>query len=171
MTNSDKDIQFMRAALEQAAIAETLDEVPVGAVIVRNDTIIGCGYNCPISSQDPTAHAEIMALRDAGRHLSNYRLLNCTLYVTLEPCLMCIGALFHARIERLVYATPDPKTGVCGSVIDLPGNTQLNHHLQVHSGILAEEARWQLRRFFAERRERCKANRLLDSLNGGCTLS
>lgn len=171
MTNSDKDIQFMRAALEQAAIAETLDEVPVGAVIVYNDTIVGRGYNRPISSQDPTAHAEVMALRDAGRHLSNYRLLNCTLYVTLEPCLMCIGALFHARIERLVYATPDPKTGVCGSVIDLPANTQLNHHLQVHSGILAEEASWQLRRFFAKRREQRKADKLPDSLNGECTLS
>jgi len=157
MTNSDKDIQFMRAALEQAVIAETLGEVPVGAVIVQSDAIIGLGYNRPISSQDPTAHAEVMALRDAGRHINNYRLLNCTLYVTLEPCLMCIGALFHARIGRLVYAAPDPKTGVCGSVIDLPGNTQLNHHLQVHSGILAEEASRQLRRFFAERR---KVNRI-----------
>ena len=102
MTNSDKDKQFMRAALEQATIAETLGEVPVGAVIVRNDTIVGRGYNRPISSQDPTAHAEVMALRDAGQFLRNYRLLNCTLYVTLEPCLMCIGALFHARVERLV---------------------------------------------------------------------
>lgn len=170
MTNSDKDKQFMRAALEQATIAERLGEVPVGAVIVRNDTIVGRGYNRPISSQDPTAHAEVMALRDAGQLLRNYRLLNCTLYVTLEPCLMCIGALFHARVERLVYAAPDPKTGVCGSVINLPGNTQLNHHLQVHNGVLAEEASWQLKRFFAERRKRQKINRIPNSLNDGCAL-
>ncbi|MCC6921480.1 MAG: tRNA adenosine(34) deaminase TadA [Nitrosomonas sp.] len=170
MTNSDKDKQFMRAALEQATIAETLGEVPVGAIIVRNDTIVGRGYNRPISSQDPTAHAEVMALRDAGRHLRNYRLLNCTLYVTLEPCLMCIGALFHARVARLVYAAPDPKTGVCGSVINLPGNTQLNHHLHVHSGVLAEEASWQLRCFFTERRKQQKVNKIPNALNDGCAL-
>lgn len=160
----------MRAALEQATIAETLGEVPVGAIIVRNDTIVGRGYNRPISSQDPTAHAEVMALRDAGRHLRNYRLLNCTLYVTLEPCLMCIGALFHARVARLVYAAPDPKTGVCGSVINLPGNTQLNHHLHVHSGVLAEEASWQLRCFFTERRKQQKVNKIPNALNDGCAL-
>ncbi len=165
MINSDKDIEFMRAALEQAATAQAIGEVPVGAVIVHNDTIIGRGHNCPISSKDPTAHAEIMALRDAGRHLGNYRLLNCTLYVTLEPCLMCVGALFHARIERLVYATADPKTGVCGSVIDLPGCAQLNHHLHVHSGILAEDARRQIKQFFAQRRKHAEPARFDSTAN------
>lgn len=163
MTNGDKDIQFMQAALEQAATAQAMGEVPVGAVVVHNNVIIGRGYNCPIASEDPTAHAEIMALRDAGHHLKNYRLLNCTLYVTLEPCLMCIGALFHARIERLVYATADPKTGVCGSVMNLPACTQLNHHLHVHSGVLAEDARQQIKQFFAQRRRHTEPA-MLDSI-------
>ena len=145
---------FMRSALEQALKAQVLGEVPVGAVIVQNEMIIGRGYNCPITMKDPTAHAEVIAIRNAGDYLKNYRLPGCTLYVTLEPCIMCIGALFHARIERLVYATTDPKTGVCGSVVDLPAEPRLNHHLQVNSGILAEEASALLKQFFAQRRSK-----------------
>ncbi|MCB1936683.1 MAG: tRNA adenosine(34) deaminase TadA [Nitrosomonas sp.] len=153
MKNHDKDIVWMHAALEQASLAQQSGEVPVGAVIVQNDIIIGRGYNCPISTNDPTAHAEVMALRNTGNTLKNYRLTGCTLYVTLEPCLMCIGAMFHARIERLVFAASDPKTGVCGSVMDIPACSQLNHHLQVQGGVLAEEASQQLRQFFMQRRQ------------------
>lgn len=149
----NKDAEFMWAALEQASKAQALGEVPVGAIVTQNNIIIGRGYNCPITTNDPTAHAEVMALRDTGQRLKNYRLLNCTLYVTLEPCAMCIGALFHARIERLVFAAHDPKTGVCGSVIDLPAETRLNHHMRVDQGILAEEARQQLKHFFSQRRK------------------
>ncbi|MCB1984460.1 MAG: tRNA adenosine(34) deaminase TadA [Burkholderiales bacterium] len=143
----------MCSALEQALKAQSLGEVPVGAIIVQNEKIIGRGYNCPITTRDPTAHAEVMALRDSARYLNNYRLPDCTLYVTLEPCIMCIGALFHARIKRLVYAAADPKTGVCGSVIDLPAETRLNHHMQVEGGILANEAGMLLKHFFAQRRK------------------
>ena len=153
MKNHDKDIVWMHAALEQASLAQQSGEVPVGAVIVQNDIIIGRGYNCPISTNDPTAHAEVMALRNTGNTLKNYRLTGCTLYVTVEPCLMCIGAMFHARIERLVFAASDPKTGVCGSVMDIPACSQLNHHLQVQGGVLAEEASQQLRQFFMQRRQ------------------
>ncbi len=149
----DKEIEFMRSALEQASYAQALGEVPVGAVVVQDDTlIIGRGYNRPITSNDPSAHAEIMAIRQAGQYQKNYRLISCTLYVTLEPCAMCIGAIFHARIERLVFAANDPKTGVCGSVIDLPAETRLNHHLQVNSGILSTEASTMLKQFFAQKR-------------------
>lgn len=144
----------MRSALEQANKAQKLGEVPVGAIIVHNEKIIGRGFNCPITTRDPTAHAEVMALRDCGYKMNNYRLLNCTLYVTLEPCTMCIGALFHARIERLVYAATDPKTGVCGSVLNLPAEARLNHHMQVEGGILAEEASMLLKHFFAQRRKK-----------------
>ena len=143
----------MRLALEQASKAQMLGEVPVGAVVVHNEAVIGYGHNCPITAKDPTAHAEIMALRDSTHYLNNYRLPGCTIYVTLEPCVMCIGALFHARFKRLVYAAADPKTGVCGSVIDLPAETRLNHHMQVVSGILAEEAGMLLKHFFAQRRK------------------
>ncbi|HNP25871.1 MAG TPA: tRNA adenosine(34) deaminase TadA [Nitrosomonas sp.] len=144
----------MRFALEQAFKAQELGEVPVGAVIVHKGSIISRGFNCPITTKDPTAHAEVMALRNAGQHFKNYRLLNCTLYVTLEPCVMCVGALFHARIERLVYAASDPKTGVCGSVVNLPAESRLNHHMQVDSGILAEEASTLLKQFFAQQRRK-----------------
>ncbi|SES84389.1 tRNA-adenosine deaminase [Nitrosomonas marina] len=144
----------MRSALEQASKAQQLGEVPVGAIIVHNERIIGRGFNCPITTRDPTAHAEVMALRDCGYNMNNYRLLNCTLYVTLEPCTMCIGALFHARIERLVYAATDPKTGVCGSIINLPAETRLNHHMQVEGGVLADEASMLLKHFFARRRKK-----------------
>lgn len=153
-----RDIYFMTAALELAQQAQAIGEVPVGAVITKDDVIIGRGYNRSIVATDPTAHAEVMALRDAGQHLENYRLLDCTLYVTLEPCVMCIGALFHARIRRLVYAATDPKTGVCGSVIDLPAETRLNHHLQVTGGILATEASQMLKKFFVQRRQIMERN-------------
>ena len=151
MNNSD--IDFMRSALELAGLAQEAGEVPVGAVVVKDGTIIGRGYNRPISAADPTAHAEVMALRDAARHLGNYRLSDCTLYVTLEPCVMCVGAIFHARIARLVYGAADPKTGACGSVIDLPAEIRLNHHMQVTGSVLAEEGGSKLKQFFAERRK------------------
>ncbi len=156
---TERDQYFMRAALELAQQAQEQGEVPVGAVVVRNDSIIGHGYNRPISAADPTAHAEIMAMRAAGVHLANYRLLDCTLYVTLEPCTMCIGAIFHARIQRLVFAATDPKTGACGSVIDLPAEVRLNHHLQVDPGILAPEASALLKQFFAQKRKATERNR------------
>jgi tRNA(adenine34) deaminase len=147
------DISFMNAALDLASHAEEAGEVPVGAVIVKDGTIVGRGYNCPISSADPTAHAEVMAMRDAARRLGNYRLADCTLYVTLEPCAMCVGALFHARIARLVYGAREPKTGACGSIIDLPAEPRLNHHMLVKGNVLADEAGERLRNFFAKRRK------------------
>lgn len=155
----DSDIYFMCSALELAQQAQLINEVPVGAVVVKDGEIIGRGYNRSITATDPTAHAEVMALRDACQRLGNYRLLDSTLYVTLEPCIMCIGALFHARVTRLVYAAADPKTGVCGSIIDLPAETRLNHHLQVCGGVLADEASMLLRQFFAERRKAPKRSR------------
>jgi len=147
------DIDFMRSALELADQAQEAGEVPVGAVVVKNGIIIGRGYNRPISASDPTAHAEVMALRDAARHSGNYRLPGCTLYVTLEPCVMCVGAIFHARIARLVYGASDGKTGACGSVINLPAELRLNHHVQVIGNILAEEGGARLKQFFSERRK------------------
>ena len=143
----------MRCALELADQAQEVGEVPVGAVVVKNGIIIGRGYNRPISASDPTAHAEVMALREAAQHMRNYRLLGCTLYVTLEPCAMCVGAIFHARIARLVYGASDGKTGACGSVIDLPAELRLNHHMQVTGNVLAEEGAACLKHFFSERRK------------------
>lgn len=142
----------MRLALAQARLARAAGEVPVGAVVVREGAVVGAGWNQPIRAQDPSAHAEIMALRAAGRRLGNYRLPGCTLYVTLEPCAMCSGAIFHARIARVVYGAPDPKTGTAGSVLDLYAEPRLNHHAQVEGGVLAEECAALLREFFAERR-------------------
>ncbi len=150
---TDTDRQFMQIALELAQQAQAIGEVPVGAVVVQNEIIVGRGHNRPITAADPTAHAEVMAMRDAGINLANYRLQDCTLYVTLEPCAMCIGAIFHARIQRLVYAATDPKTGACGSVIDLPAEARLNHHLQVSAGIMTPEASSLLKQFFAQRRK------------------
>ncbi len=144
----------MQIAFDLAKQAGDKGEVPVGAVIVKDEVIVGRGYNCPITTSDPSAHAEVMAMRNAGEHLGNYRLLDCTLYVTLEPCVMCVGALFHARIERLVYAAKDLKTGVCGSVIDLPAETRLNHHMHVTNGVMAQEASILLKQFFAQRRKK-----------------
>jgi tRNA(adenine34) deaminase len=146
------DERFMREALELAAQAGASGEVPVGAVVVKDGGIVGRGFNHPISAHDPTAHAEIAAMRDAAQQLRNYRLGGCELYVTLEPCAMCVGAILHARIARVVYAAADPKTGACGSVIDLFAEARLNHHASVERGVLAEEAGVLLREFFAARR-------------------
>ena len=132
------DETFMLEALELARAAQAAGEVPVGAVVVRNNVVIGHGYNQPITSHDPAGHAEIVALRAAARHLRNYRLNDCELFVTLEPCAMCVGAILHASIARLVYGATDPKNGACGSVIDLCSDTRLNHHTTVTSGVLAE---------------------------------
>ena len=154
------DCDFMCVALDLAQQASKEGEVPVGAVVVKGHTIIGRGYNRPISAADPTAHAEVEALRDAARHLGNYRLLDCTLYVTLEPCVMCAGAIFHARIARLVYGAKDHKTGACGSVIDLPAEKQLNHHTLVIGGVLEDQTSALLKKFFTERREIIKEENL-----------
>ena len=156
MTEQD-DFRFMSAALAQAELASAADEVPVGAVLVVDGEIVGRGYNQPVSSHDPTAHAEVMALRDAGLHLANYRLPGSTLYVTLEPCAMCSGAIMHARVERVVFGARDPKTGVAGSVIDLFAESRLNHHATTLGGVLAEECGALLSGFFAERRAKAKS--------------
>lgn len=144
----------MHAALDLARQAATLDEVPVGAVLVLDGEIVGRGCNQPIRSADPTAHAEIMALRDAGRKLGNYRMPGSTLYVTLEPCVMCSGAIIHARVARVVFGARDPKTGAAGSVVDLFAEARLNHHAQVEGGLLADECAALLSGFFAARRNR-----------------
>lgn len=147
------DETFMLEALELARGAQAAGEVPVGAVVVQNNVVIGRGYNQPITSHDPAGHAEIVALRAAARHLRNYRLSDCELFVTLEPCAMCVGAMLHARIARLVYGAADPKTGACGSVIDLFSNARLNHHTTVGSGVLAEDCGTLLQAFFQGRRQ------------------
>ncbi len=152
--NVAMDQTFMQAAIEMARQAATLGEVPVGAIVVRDGEIVGRGFNQPIGRNDPTAHAEIMALRDAGQTLGNYRLPGCELFVTLEPCAMCSGAIMHARISRVVFGARDPKTGVAGSVIDLYAEPRLNHHAQVLGGVLADECGQMLSGFFAARRNR-----------------
>lgn len=146
------DEKFMGIALTLAQAAATLDEVPVGAVLVRDDEIIGRGCNQPITRHDPTAHAEILALRDAATQLGNYRLPGSTLYVTLEPCAMCAGAILHARVARLVFGARDSKTGAAGSVINLFAQARLNHHAVVVEGVLAAECGALLTNFFAARR-------------------
>jgi tRNA(adenine34) deaminase len=146
------DERFMRLALEQARAAAAAGEVPVGAVLVRHGEVISKGRNAPIGQHDPTAHAEIMVLRAAAQTLGNYRLDGCTLYVTLEPCAMCSGAMLHARLERVVFGAADPKTGAAGSVIDLFAESSLNHQTTVHGGILALECAIPLREFFKDRR-------------------
>ncbi len=143
---------YMQQALSQAHNAYILGEVPVGAVVVKDGAIIATGFNQPIGEHDPTAHAEIMALRAAATLLGNYRLPGCELYVTLEPCAMCAGAMMHARLARVVYGAPDPKTGVAGSVMNLFEQAQLNHQTEVLGGVLAEGSAKLLRQFFAERR-------------------
>ncbi len=147
---------YMRLALDQAHNAWVLGEVPVGAVVVCEGRVISTGFNQPIGSADPTAHAEIRALRAAAQVLGNYRLNHCALYVTLEPCAMCAGAIQHARLSHLVYGAADPKTGACGSVVDLFGEPRLNHHARVRGGVLAAECGRMLADFFAERRQRKK---------------
>jgi tRNA(adenine34) deaminase len=149
---SSRDEAFMREALALAARAAAEGEVPVGAIVVHGDEVIGRGYNRPISTHDPTAHAEVGALRDAAHHRGNYRLSGCALYVTLEPCAMCVGAMLHARVSRVIFGAADPKTGACGSVVDLLGVPQLNHHATSRGGVLATEAGALLQAFFAARR-------------------
>jgi tRNA(adenine34) deaminase len=143
----------MAEALSLARAAGARGEVPVGAIVVCDDTIVGRGGNAPIAASDPTAHAEITALREAAAALRNYRLPGCSIYVTLEPCPMCAGAVLHARVARLVYGARDPKTGACGSVIDLTGETRLNHHTRVTGGVAADECGALLTQFFAARRQ------------------
>jgi len=180
------DADYMRVALELASQAQTAGEVPVGAVVVKDGEIVGRGFNAPISRHDPSAHAEMLALRDAAQRLGNYRLAGCELFVTIEPCLMCAGAIMHARIARLVYGADDPKTGACGSVVDVFGDLpvavnpscpplvrggelapspdkgraekglRLNHHTEVQGGLLAEECGLMLSNFFAMRRAQQK---------------
>jgi len=147
-----EDADFMRLALDLACEGEARGEVPVGAVVVKDGAVVGCGFNAPISEADPTAHAEIRALRAAAHALGNYRLVGCSLFVSLEPCVMCAGAIQHARIARVVYGAPDPKTGACGSVVDLFAEPRLNHHASVTRGVLAEESAKLLHAFFARRR-------------------
>jgi tRNA(adenine34) deaminase len=150
----------MRQALRLARRAWDLGEVPVGAVVVRDGEVIASGFNQPIGKHDPTAHAEIIALRAAAEILGNYRLPGCELYVTLEPCVMCAGAMMHARLARVVYGAADPKTGAGGSVVNLFAQEQLNHHTELVGGVLADECGQLLKSFFAERRERLKQERL-----------
>ncbi|MGH6608942.1 MAG: tRNA adenosine(34) deaminase TadA [Burkholderiaceae bacterium] len=161
------DEVFMRLALDQAHNAWALAEVPVGAVIVKDQQVLATGFNQPIGNADPTAHAEVRAMRAAAELLGNYRLTDCELYVTLEPCAMCAGAMQHARIKRLIYGAADPKTGACGSVIDLFAEPKLNHHTAVRAGVLAEESRRLLSSFFIERRELKRSGKLPSDADDG----
>ena len=148
------DAHFMTLALDLAREAGALGEVPVGAVVVLEGEVVGRGFNRPIDRHDPSAHAEITALRDAASRLGNYRLPGCSLYVTLEPCVMCAGAIMHARLARVVFGARDPKTGAAGSVVDLFAETRLNHHATISGGVLADECGGLLSSFFAARRGR-----------------
>jgi tRNA(adenine34) deaminase len=143
---------FLRVALDQAQLAQQSGEVPIGAVVVYQNEIVGLGRNAVLGQHDPTAHAEINALRSAATQLKNYRLLDCELYATLEPCAMCAGALIHARIARLIYGAADPKAGAAGSVLAVLNHPQLNHQMEITSGVLADECGELLRAFFRERR-------------------
>ncbi|KRT53616.1 tRNA adenosine(34) deaminase TadA [endosymbiont of Ridgeia piscesae] len=155
MTPDEQDHHFMQRALELAAKAEAAGEVPVGALLVRDGEVIGEGWNRPIGSHDPTAHAEICALRDAARRVGNYRLPDTTLYVSLEPCPMCAGAIVHARVKRVVYAASDPRSGAAGSVFDLlPSDQRFNHRVESEGGLLAEQSANRLRDFFRARRNK-----------------
>lgn len=155
MTDNDhSDQTYMETALELASQAALAGEVPVGAIVVKDGVVIGRGFNAPIGQHDPSAHAEIQAIRDAAKTLGNYRLVGCTLYVTIEPCAMCAGAIQHARIARLVYGASDPKTGACGSVVNLMAEPRLNHHTEVIGGAMAEECGAILSQFFASRRKK-----------------
>jgi tRNA(adenine34) deaminase len=159
-----QDSIYMHQAISQAHNAWALGEVPVGAVVVKDGEIVATGFNQPIGTHDPTAHAEIMALRAAAEILGNYRLPGCELYVTLEPCAMCAGAMMHARLARVIFGAPDPKTGACGSVVNLFEQEKLNHHTQVTGGVMAEECGTLLKEFFAERRR--AAQKLIDQAVG-----
>ena len=148
-----RDESAMREALALAQRAWDAGEVPVGAVVVKDGAVIGRGFNQSITSSDPTGHAEIVALREAAALLKNYRLVNCELYVTLEPCMMCVGAMLHSRLKRVVFGAADPKTGACGSVIDLPAEARLNHHTLFIGGVMADECGAMLTAFFREKRQ------------------
>ena len=163
MPSSENDEIYLRQALAEANDAEANGEVPVGAIVVHGDKIIGRGQNRVLRDSDPTAHAEIVALRQAGLHLRNYRLADCTLYVTLEPCAMCAGAILHARIARLIYAAHDPKAGACGSVLSVMNHPQLNHKVEVTPNLLAEECGTLLTAFFRKRRQEKSQARILQS--------
>lgn len=152
VSEAQSDEQFMRHALDLARRAQDEGEVPVGAVVVLDEKIVGEGWNRPISASDPTAHAEIQAMRAAATTRKNYRLVGATLYVTLEPCAMCVGAMFHARIRRVVFGAADPKTGAAGSTLDLFQEKRLNHHALVQGGVLGAECGALLSSFFASRR-------------------
>ena len=152
MNQAELDHQFMEQAIEQALLAAAANEVPVGAVLVRDGKVISRGFNQPISHHDPSAHAEMLALREAARVEANYRLPGTTLYVTLEPCAMCSGAILHARVERLVFGALDPKTGAAGSVLDVFSLKEINHQTSVEGGVMSEECGQLLRSFFKERR-------------------
>jgi tRNA(adenine34) deaminase len=148
----DADAQFMDLAIAEAKKAEAAGEVPVGAVVVFNDVVVARGFNQPISINDPTAHAEIIALREAGRALRNYRLAGATIYCTVEPCMMCAGAMIHARIARLVFGTPDPRAGSAGSIYNVLTDPRLNHRVEFVSGVREDECATLLREFFARKR-------------------
>ena len=152
MTQAELDRQYMCMAIEQAQLAAQSGEVPVGAVLVRDGQVIAKAFNRPIANHDPSAHAEMLALREAALTEENYRIPGSTLYVTLEPCAMCSGAMLHARVERVVYGAPDPKTGAAGSVLDLFASKQINHQTTVDGGIMSEECGQMLRDFFKGRR-------------------
>lgn len=156
---NDADMNFMREALSLARQGAAVGEVPVGAIVVLDEQVVGKGFNQPIGSHDPTAHAEVMALRDAARNIGNYRLPGATVYVTVEPCAMCAGAIQHARIARIVYGAPEPKTGACGSVVDLFAEPRLNHHASVEGGVMAEESATLIANFFQQRRAEARALR------------
>lgn len=151
---------FMDAALDQARQGMAEGEVPVGAVVVHDNRIIATGYNCPIGRHDPSAHAEMQALRAAAQVLGNYRMPECELYVTLEPCVMCAGAIMHARIARVIFGAHDPKTGACGSVVDLFAEARLNHHAEIIAGVRETECAQLLQTFFAQRRAAARERRL-----------
>ncbi|VAW92892.1 tRNA-specific adenosine-34 deaminase [hydrothermal vent metagenome] len=148
------DLKWMKYAFKLALLAEQEGEVPVGAVLVKDDSIIGEGWNKPIMNHDPTAHAEIIALRHAAEKIQNYRLIDTTLYVTLEPCVMCAGAIVHARVKRVVFATADPRTGAAGSVFSILNSSELNHKVEVAQGELATESAELLQSFFRKKRKR-----------------
>lgn len=152
MNQAELDRQFMEQAIEQAQLAAAANEVPVGAVLVRDGKVISKGFNKPITNHDPSAHAEMLALREAANAEENYRLPGSTLYVTLEPCAMCSGAILHARVDRVVFGATDPKTGAAGSVLDVFSSKQINHQTSVEGGVMSEECGQLLRSFFKERR-------------------
>jgi len=152
--DSSVDEKWMALAIEQAKLAEAMGEVPVGAVLVQDDQLITSAHNQPITTNDPTAHAEIQLLRKAGEKLNNYRLSNTTLYVTLEPCTMCLGAMIHARISRVVFGAYDEKTGVCGSCQDLSNSECFNHTIEIKKGVFADECKALLQKFFKARRKK-----------------